>query len=541
MSKSHYLASPKTFVRDATGLVKEFGTVDMVIIASFTTFALIYATLQFPYFYGFSPGASLWGAVAIAGIPFLLLQVVYWMLSVILPRSGSDYVWIGRVINPSVAFAWSMVWMLSMFGVSFVGVVSAYTSGISTSLTTWGLLYNTPSLISTANSISSPAGSYALGAIIIIAMGVLGLVGHRSIKTVLYVGSIAAIIGTAVIWAILGTTTPATLAPKWDSVFGSQYVTFNGLITLAQKDGWTSQSVTLGATIAAMPLAALFLLGGNLGNVISGEIKNVRRAAPVGFLVSLLFGILFWGIFDVFVLHATGPTWTYASGYLYDNNATAYFNAIPYAPTLTMIISLAAFPNQGLTFVVLFLYILGSLPSVFLFFWIPSRYLFAWSFDRILPARISDIGGRFHTPHFAIGTMTGLGLVLLLLYYFTSWPQAIALGVFILNCALIVPGLALFAFPFRRKDMLAMAPSSWTRKVVGLPLVSWIGLIEAIAFLYMAYLGATNPLIVSPTTFGIVYSLGIIVAAFVIYYVSVAYHRSHGVDIRMAFKEIPPE
>ena len=531
----------KTFLRDATGLVKEFGTIDLLIIACFTTFALIYATLQFPYFYGFSPGASLWLVCVIAGIPFLLLQIVYWILTVILPRSGSDYVWIGRVLNPSGSFSWSLTWMISMFSVSFVGVVYAYTSGISTALTTWGTIYNAPGLLSAATTLSTPTWSYAVGALIIIAMGAIGLVGGRSIKVILYVGTAAAIIGTALIWIVLGTTTPATLASKWDAAFGTNYITYNGLVSLASKDGWVQQPVTLAATVAAMPLAALFLLGGNLGNVISGEIKNIRRAAPVGLIVSLLFGILFWGLFDVFVLHATGSTWTYASGYLYDNKPSAYFAAIPYAPTIPMLLSLATSPNQALTFTVLALYIIGSLPSVFLFFWIPSRYLFAWSFNRVIPSRIADVGNRFHTPHYAIGTMTGLGLFVLLLYYFTSWPSAIALGVFILICCLIVPGLALFLFPFRKKELLELAPGWMKAKVGGFPVISIIGLAEAIAFLYMAYLGATNPLIASPTTFAIVYALGVVIAGFVIYFVSYAYHKSHGVDIRLSFKEIPPE
>jgi amino acid transporter len=532
---------PKTFVRDATGLVKTFGTTDLLIIACFTTFALIFATLQFPFFYGFSPGASLWGAVLIAGVPFLLLQIVYWILTVMLPRSGSDYVWVGRVISPSGGFAWSMTWMITLFSVAFVGVIVAYSSGIATSLTTWGALYNSPGLIASANWLSAPVGSYVLGAIIIVSMGILGLVGSKHIKGVLYIGTIAAIIGTAAIWIILGSTTPNTLAPKWDSAFGQNYVTYNGVIALAQKNGWTEQPVTIAATIAAMPLAALFLLGGNIGNVVSGEIKNVKRAAPVGFIVSLGLAILFWGLFDVFVLHATGPTWTYASGYLYDNNPSAYSAAIPYAPTLPMIIALASFPNQALTFGVLALYIIGSLPSVFLFFWIPSRYLFAWSFDRILPARIADVGTRLRTPHYAIGVMTGLGLVLLSLYYFTSWPSAIALGTFLLICCMVIPGLALFALPFRRKDLVDLAPGSMKSRVGGFPVISLIGLAEAIGFTYMAYLGATNPLITSPTTFAIVYAVGVIVAAFVIYFVSVAYHNRRGIDIPLAFKAIPPE
>jgi hypothetical protein len=35
-------------------------------------------------------------------------------------------------------------------------------------------------------------------------------------------------------------------------------------------------------------------------------------------------------------------------------------------------------------------------------------------------------------------------------------------------------------------------------------------------------------------------ALGIVVGCIIVYYASVSYHKKHGLDIELAFKEIPP-
>lgn len=67
----------RVFVREATGLVKEFGSVDALLMASAAVFALVFTTLQFPWFYGFNPGANLPLALVLAAIPFLILMLCY--------------------------------------------------------------------------------------------------------------------------------------------------------------------------------------------------------------------------------------------------------------------------------------------------------------------------------------------------------------------------------------------------------------------------------------------------------------------------------
>src|SRR5208337_1464095 len=112
------MASPSgrqtpVFVRDATGLVKQFSSLDILLIASALVFSLQAASVQFPWYAGFDPGADLRIALLIAAVPFVLLMLVYWAAGVVMPRSGSDYVWVGRLFGPQIGFAWSAYYLLA--------------------------------------------------------------------------------------------------------------------------------------------------------------------------------------------------------------------------------------------------------------------------------------------------------------------------------------------------------------------------------------------------------------------------------------------
>jgi quinol-cytochrome oxidoreductase complex cytochrome b subunit len=78
------------------------------------------------------------------------------------------------------------------------------------------------------------------------------------------------------------------------------------------------------------------------------------------------------------------------------------------------------------------------------------------------------------------------------------------------------------------------------KKLAGVPIISILGVLCSIAFAYMGYIAYTNPLITSPTITGIGIAAGILVACFVVYFASLAYHKRRGLDIEMAFKELPP-
>ena len=526
------------FVRKASGLVREFGATDLVLIASAMVFGLVFTTTQFPWFYGFNPGANLALSLIIAGIPFAFLMLVYWIIGVVMPRAGSDYVWVSRIFHPAVGFAWSFLYMFAVFTTAYVGGLSAFSYALSIAVTMWGQLFSAPGLSNLGTFLSSPMGAFYLAFGFTLIFAIFSIFGARLIKGLLYASWGAAILGIILMWWLLGTTNPAIFAAKWNSVMVS-YPTYQALQDAATSAGWTVPTGGMVAVMGALPLASLFLFGGNYGgNVIAGEVKDVRKTVPLALFLSLALGIIYWSVTGFLTLNAVGENWFYAVSYSWEVAPASY--GLPFPPSQPLLLSVIAYPNTALLALIFLTYFFGSVQILFVYFWVPSRYFFAWSFDRIIPTKFADVSKRYHTPHISIAAMTVLSVILLGLYAFTSWSTAFTIGTFLWGVAYVIPALATIVFPFVKKDLLEQAPEFMRKKIAGVPLVSILGILCSASFAYMGYIAYTNPLITSPTVSGLAIALGIIVGAFIVYFASLAYHRGRGLDTQMAFKEIPP-
>src|SRR5919108_42001 len=108
-----------------------------------------------------------------------------------------------------------------------------------------------------------------------------------------------------------------------------------------------------------------------------------------------------------------------------------------------------------------------------LLIWLPqtmlliSRSMFAWSFDRIMPERLSYVDPRSRSPIVAIGVVTALAIGSTAIYAFTTWfsTLSVLLG---LSLTLLVTALAGAVLPYRQRAMVEASP--YARTVVGLPL-----------------------------------------------------------------------
>lgn len=466
-------------------------------------------------------------------------MILYWAMGVIMPRSGNDYVWVARTMGPAVGFAWSALYMFAVFATAFVGATSALTSGISTSFIVWGVLYKIPSLVNVGSTLSAPDYGFAFSVGIALCFAALAIVGAKAVKRFLYTVWAIAGIGIATIWGILLTTSTPTFESKWNSALSS-YVSYSGITSLATHNGWTATPVTFAFSLAALPFTALFLLGGNFTNAVAGEVKNAKRAIPIALILSLVFGIVFWAVTASLTMNTVGSNWMYSLGYLWDNAPNAYSAAIPFAPTFPLMVALMAYPNEFLVALVLVTMVAGSIAVPFVYFWIPSRYFFAWSFDRIIPTNFAAVNKRFRTPHYSILTITVLSVIVFAAYWFTSWPTIETIGTFLWSFAFVIPGIAAMIFPYVKKDMFAGAPGWMGKRIGSVPVLSVLGAIVTASFAYIGYLALVNPLIVTPTSYGVLVAATVIVACLAIYYVGRWYHKKQGLETELAFKEIPP-
>jgi amino acid transporter len=358
----------------------------------------------------------------------------------------------------------------------------------------------------------------------------------------MYVSWLAALAGILLMWYILATTTPQSFSSNWNTLlvpaFGNN-ATYQTLQSTGESAGFTLAPPGFAAIAGAIPLASLFLLGGNYTNAFVGEIKNVKRSIPIALFLSLFLGIVYWSITATLTIDAVGANWMDAVGYAF----WAGKFALPFPPSQPLMLAVAAYPNDGLIAVTLITYLIGSLAPLLAYFWIASKYMFAWAFDRVVPSKFADIGERFRTPHFAIIGVVVFGILAEVFYFLVGWSASFTMGSIVWDVSYVIPGLALVAFPYVKKDLFQQSPGFVRWKVGGVAVVSLVGIITAVAFAWEGYIGLATGCggYCTPTPFGYYLSAALVVIGFVVYGAAWAYRKREGLDISRALKAIPPE
>jgi amino acid transporter len=169
-----------------------------------------------------------------------------------------------------------------------------------------------------------------------------------------------------------------------------------------------------------------------------------------------------------------------------------------------------------------------------------TRYMLAWSIDKTVPPAIGEVSPRFHTPVRAIvlATITGeIALVAL-----TTNANASLLGALLAQIlAFLVVCVAGVVYPYRLREVWE---SSGARRVFGIPAVTIAGAGGVVAlggllglFLFNSTINGTFAV---TRTLSIGFMGGVIALGVIWYAVAYAVQRRRGVDIGLAYKEIPP-
>jgi APA family basic amino acid/polyamine antiporter len=189
----------------------------------------------------------------------------------------------------------------------------------------------------------------------------------------------------------------------------------------------------------------------------------------------------------------------------------------------------------SLSFIVAFIV---ALPATFL---IATRNLFAWSFDRILPDKVSAVDERTHSPIIANAIVLVVTLIYLALIV---WGSSKFLEIFFTAglaeiLTFFVVALAAIAFPFTRKALYGGSPIK--KSIAGIPVLAIVGVLALAVYALFWYPLATNDTLGANTTTGWVATAIIAGIGILLYPISYLLNRARGVDLGLAFKQLPPE
>lgn len=176
-----------------------------------------------------------------------------------------------------------------------------------------------------------------------------------------------------------------------------------------------------------------------------------------------------------------------------------------------------------------------------------SRILFAWSFDRLIPAQFASVSDRTRTPAFSLAVVGILTIIVAAIdAYYSSVLGGFLATTVIVAIAFLPNGVSAALLPFRRKEVYNLAPSIVTRKIGGFPLLTLTGLVHAIGFLALIVLVFANPT-ASGTSNGqlgggplAIIAIGF-VASVLFYPIAKKLRGRQGINLDLIFAEIPPE
>ena len=520
------------FVRDATGLVRELSWFDTFLCG----FGILNVGLGLVQAFAFAPfvfpGANIPIAFIIAIPGAFFIGLLNALFTAAMPRSGGDYVWVSRSINPLFGFAVNFFFTFNVIASAAVNIWFFDSIFLAPMLYSFGLQGAAGWI--TANPISA----------LILAVPALALLvwlfssGLQTVRKVLVVLFAFSMLGTLIWLGLMLFQTNASFISSFNQMMGAD--AYQNLINAAQTAGFISKPGTAGVNTFNSVIYAFQMYGGfQMIGYFAGEIKRVNRSAMQAIMSALGVGALFFVTGAFLVVKYFGKDFISALAF-FNNTDPAGSNLLLGNQLSNLVIYMTANPLLrvlvSVGFVATTLWIL--LPQML----IVTRNLFAWSFDRLIPAWFAKVNDRTHSPVNATIITAVLILILLVITLTTSfWSYLVNLaGIGAL--VTIIVSIAAIIFPYRRKDIFEKAPKLVQAKVLGLPILVWSGIFTLIAQIVVVVICFSVPAIGGTVTWvSLLSSLSVFILAFPIYGIIYAINKKRGLDPKLAFTELPPE
>ncbi|MEM1586643.1 MAG: APC family permease [Candidatus Bathyarchaeia archaeon] len=524
----------KIYVRRASGLVRGIGPISALAICFGAIcigggrFLPLIACISWP-------GLHAIGWLLLGFILCIFPAILYSQIGGSMPRSGGDYVFVSRVLHPIVGFMMSFVFMITLaFTLGGGTVTTAVYEGVGLCAWTLGLLYKNPAWIQWGiEAAVSPFWWFVLGTIMMVIALIIMLLPMKVWIRVFQASLILSLATAIVMGIIFAVNTYESFVASWNRLLPE--VPYTQFISTAEAQGAPiGVPISLSASLAGAVLAYWLYLGYQYAAFFAGEIKDATKSIPIAVLGSLVAGVI--GHLVVYVPAVPVVTHDYlaAAGWLFYVTP----GALPISFTGIDFASFVLFPNP--IWVIL---VTGGTILTHLAFWMTamlviSRTMFSWAFDRIMPEKLAYVTERTRTP---IVTMI-ISFILIELGLAVACFMGVVLvhfnWLFIATLMPAIAAIAAITFPLIRRHLLEISPS-YVRKG---NFVAIAGVISLAVYLFMAYTILVLPAIYGPVTeWTVTWIISLAVLAIIIYLVSRWYRlKTEGIDITLAFKEIPP-
>ena len=541
------------FTRNATGLVREVSMWDALIMNTLgmnVAVGSVFLLLQAPAIF---PGGSMVLSVVIGTVimAFTLLWV-YSEFAAAMPRSGGDYVFVSRSLNPF--FGWLLSWSQGIWLIFFwIGFNAwfALTFAAPTAMVTIGTVTGSQGWITAANDLLAKYDFlgihmqwlvFAFGTVLNVLFALLLIFGGRVYwrvqKWLFLLAGLAILIMVGLLLVRGGSFTSS-----WDSFAAKNGTLRYGQVVAAAKAAGfhgATAPFSFSATLLMLPWV-FFVVGYAQGSAqIGGEVKRASRSQYFAMVGGVLINGLVLAVIVLLATHALGTTWLRSVDFLAANDPAKLGLPGGLPPgvnflTALMTHNIALLALLGVGFVIWAL--MGTPLSELQ----ATRYMLAWGLDRSAPQRLGRVSDRLHTPVTAIVFCTVTGELALLALI--NIAQASLLGALLAQIgAFILVSAAGIAFPYRLRSVWESAGG---RRILGVPAVALAGAggvlsLGALMVLFLANHSISSTFAVT-AHLSVEFMLGVVAAGVLWYVGAYLVNKRRGINLNLAFKEIPPE
>jgi amino acid transporter len=324
---------------------------------------------------------------------------------------------------------------------------------------------------------------------------------------------------------------------NWNAIMASSNgLSYQGVIDAAKAAGFDPNAAfSFGRTLALMPMVFWIVGFFNGSPQIGGEVKKARSTQYVSMVVATLVNGAVVALLAILVAKSIGLEFLNSLGYLFFNNGAALgMSVVPDFNFLVNVIARSA-PVAGLLGLAYVLWATNGTPNIIAFI---TRTLLAYSFDRMAPESMGEVSEKTHTPIKAIIFTVVMGLiaiVIILTVKEASFLSSMMAQMF----AYLVLSVAAIVFPYKMPKLWQTQTGG--RKLFGIPLVAITGVLSVAFIGLMSYYFGFYPVFGANTPLSLIAVAATIVVSAAYYLIYKAVQKSKGVDVDLAFKEIPPE
>ena len=540
MSVTDVSGDKRIFLRKASGLIRTAsGTDTFIYNLGVVSVGLGVGTLLYygPAFY--PQGDLLWGCV-IAGVAMAMISFGFITWTVTLPRSGGIYVFASRILPPSLALTLSLVEITAWL---FYCAIAAYwivVLALAPMFAALGLLTGSESFTAISAWMLQPWATFMLGSAILILSGIILSFGMRFYLTLNKWAFLLAMASTIFLIVTLATGSRGQFVANLNELVGPSMKLadpYNAIIASGKEKGWGEAGFDWWQTILVSNWAFLPLVGAAFSIAIGGEIKSVEKSQTWGMLGAVLSATTFWII----------TIWLALKVFGFEFLGTSVFNVLTANGGLTTPTDPAVALLTGILTKSPIITVITSFGlALWMWMWIPAMHTFgvraivAWAFDQVAPAPLAKISETYHTPIVAIVVTAIFNIMCMAAFVFVPWFSKI---VILIEAAVLAWSIVLLAgvfFPYLRPQLYEKSPLA-NRKMFGLPIMSvgcFLGFIASQFYFWTLFLDP-NAAGHDPAQVSIV--AGVFVSGLIFYFVMKMIKRSQGIDVTLAFKEIPIE